>query len=57
VVEGVETVGDYEAVSALGQPAVQGYFIAKPMSEAELLSWIAEHSKADFTSARVPASK
>lgn len=42
VVEGVETADDYHAVQALGRPAVQGYFIARPMSEVDLLSWMAE---------------
>jgi EAL domain-containing protein (putative c-di-GMP-specific phosphodiesterase class I)/AmiR/NasT family two-component response regulator len=42
VVEGVETADDYQALQALGKPAVQGYFIARPMSETALLSWMAE---------------
>lgn len=46
VVEGVETASDYEAVSALHKPSVQGYFIAKPMSDSELLNWMAERSTA-----------
>ncbi|MOA29726.1 putative cyclic-di-GMP phosphodiesterase AdrB [compost metagenome] len=40
VVEGVETACDYRAVQALGEPIVQGYFIARPMSEVDLLCWI-----------------
>ncbi|MEB0147875.1 EAL domain-containing response regulator [Pseudomonas sp. CCC2.2] len=44
VVEGVETADDYRALQALGKPAVQGYFIARPMSEAALLSWMAERT-------------
>lgn len=40
VVEGVETLEDYEAVSMLGSPAVQGYFIARPMSEADFMRWL-----------------
>lgn len=42
VIEGVETREDYEAVSMLGSPAIQGYFIARPMSEADLLNWLDE---------------
>lgn len=44
VVEGVETADDYQALQALGKPAVQGYFIARPMSETALLSWMAERT-------------
>lgn len=42
VVEGVETVDDFHSLLALGDPAVQGYFIARPMPASELLRWIAE---------------
>lgn len=41
VVEGVEDQADFEALRRFGNPLVQGYFIAKPMSEADLLEWIA----------------
>lgn len=57
VVEGVETVEDYQALQALGKPAVQGYFIARPMSEADLLDWMNERTDADLRSARAPADK
>lgn len=40
VVEGVETIDDYEALLKLGSPVIQGYFIARPMAETDLLSWI-----------------
>ncbi|TDV62454.1 EAL domain-containing protein [Pseudomonas sp. LP_7_YM] len=40
VVEGVETAEDYAAVSMLGSPAIQGYFIARPMGEADLMNWL-----------------
>jgi EAL domain-containing protein (putative c-di-GMP-specific phosphodiesterase class I) len=40
VVEGVETEEDYRALHNLGQPSIQGYFIARPMAEAALLEWI-----------------
>lgn len=42
VVEGVETACDYRALQTLGRPTVQGYFIARPMSETDLLRWIDE---------------
>lgn len=40
VVEGVETADDYEALLMLGHPVIQGYFIARPMPEADLLNWL-----------------
>lgn len=40
VVEGVETADDHEALLMLGDPVIQGYFIARPMPEADLLNWL-----------------
>ncbi len=40
VVEGVESEEDYKALRGLGQPSVQGYYIAPPMAQAALLQWI-----------------
>nr|WP_314584139.1 EAL domain-containing response regulator [uncultured Pseudomonas sp.] len=40
VVEGVETIDDFEALQMLGRPVIQGYFIARPMAEADLLKWL-----------------
>lgn len=40
VVEGVETADDYEALLMLGHPVIQGYFIARPMPEADFLNWL-----------------
>ncbi|MDY7559276.1 EAL domain-containing response regulator [Pseudomonas sp. 10B1] len=57
VVEGVETTCDYEAVKALGSPMLQGYFVAKPMNEADLFGWMAGRSSVDFKSNHVPANK
>ncbi|MDB6142590.1 MAG: response regulator/EAL domain protein [Pseudomonas sp.] len=51
VVEGVETVSDYQALQALGRPVVQGYYIARPMSEAALRKWMVERTTADLRSA------
>ncbi|WP_433737448.1 EAL domain-containing response regulator [Pseudomonas putida] len=48
VVEGVETACDYRALQALGSLAVQGYFIARPMCEADLLNWISEHQSVEL---------
>ena len=40
VVEGVETQADYEALLLLGDPIIQGYFIARPMPRDQLLDWL-----------------
>ncbi|SER45773.1 EAL domain, c-di-GMP-specific phosphodiesterase class I (or its enzymatically inactive variant) [Pseudomonas sp. NFACC02] len=40
VVEGVETADDYEALLMLSHPVIQGYFIARPMPEADFLNWL-----------------
>jgi EAL domain-containing protein (putative c-di-GMP-specific phosphodiesterase class I)/ActR/RegA family two-component response regulator len=40
VVEGVETAEDYEALLMLGHPVIQGFFVARPMPEADLLNWL-----------------
>ncbi len=40
VIEGVETADDFDALLQLGKPVIQGYFIAKPMGEADLRLWI-----------------
>ena len=42
VVEGVETIDDFHSLLALGNPAVQGYFIARPMAASAFLRWAAE---------------
>ncbi|WP_458860985.1 EAL domain-containing response regulator [Pseudomonas syringae] len=42
VVEGVETTEDVHSLLALGDPAIQGYFIARPMSASAFMRWVAE---------------
>ncbi|WP_438943361.1 EAL domain-containing response regulator [Pseudomonas syringae] len=42
VVEGVETIEDIHSLLALGDPAIQGYFIARPMSASAFMRWVAE---------------
>ncbi|MDU8498260.1 EAL domain-containing response regulator [Pseudomonas syringae] len=42
VVEGVETIDDFHSLLALGNPAIQGYFIARPMPASEFVRWVAE---------------
>jgi EAL domain-containing protein (putative c-di-GMP-specific phosphodiesterase class I)/AmiR/NasT family two-component response regulator len=39
VAEGVETEMEWNLLAALGCQLVQGYYIAKPMSEAALMQW------------------
>lgn len=48
VVEGVETLDDFHSVMMLGSPTVQGYFIARPMAEADLKRWLAERERLAF---------
>jgi len=65
VVEGVETIDDYQALSMLGHPVIQGYFIARPMAEVELLRWMDDLERHPeqvlpaqaFTPGRAPANK
>ncbi|MEF9900221.1 MAG: EAL domain-containing response regulator [Pseudomonas sp.] len=45
VVEGVETADDLLALKDLGQPVMQGHFIARPMPEAELQQWMDERTR------------
>lgn len=42
VVEGVETIEDVHSLLALGDPAIQGYFIARPMPASAFMHWVAE---------------
>ncbi|MFJ4141555.1 EAL domain-containing protein [Pseudomonas sp. NPDC089734] len=42
VVEGVETLDDFHSLLRLDVPAIQGYFIARPMCAADLLRWMSE---------------
>lgn len=43
VAEGVETEQQLATLAELNCPAYQGYLRARPMPEAELLHWLAEH--------------
>ncbi len=40
VAEGVETVRELRALAALGCDEVQGYYLAKPMPEREVMPWV-----------------
>jgi EAL domain-containing protein (putative c-di-GMP-specific phosphodiesterase class I) len=40
VAEGVETVAELRALTAMGCDEIQGYYLAKPMPAAEVVSWV-----------------
>lgn len=42
VVEGVESLDDFHSVMMLDAPTLQGYFIARPMAEEDLVRWLEE---------------
>jgi EAL domain-containing protein (putative c-di-GMP-specific phosphodiesterase class I) len=42
VVEGVECLDDFHSLMMLDVPTLQGYFIARPMAEEDLVRWLAE---------------
>jgi EAL domain-containing protein (putative c-di-GMP-specific phosphodiesterase class I)/ActR/RegA family two-component response regulator len=66
VVEGIETIDDFHSLLMLGNPAAQGYFIARPMAAADLFRWLARRKETQpqtvthtprIRTGRVPASK
>lgn len=44
VAEGVETQGQKDALAEAGVDAIQGYFLARPMTEDALLAWLKQRS-------------
>ena len=46
VVEGVDSLADWQVMHGLGRPVAQGRFIAGPMSGDDLLKWISAHQPA-----------
>jgi EAL domain-containing protein (putative c-di-GMP-specific phosphodiesterase class I) len=46
VAEGIETQAQYDAVEAAGIEAIQGFLIARPMSEEALLDWLNQRREA-----------
>jgi len=62
VAEGVETAAQRDILLQLGCDELQGYFFARPMSAAALLSWAAGHkpegaaefSPSVFSSGEIP---
>jgi EAL domain-containing protein (putative c-di-GMP-specific phosphodiesterase class I) len=43
VAEGVESQDEWDLVRELGVDCVQGYYLARPMPEAQLLAWLETH--------------
>jgi EAL domain-containing protein (putative c-di-GMP-specific phosphodiesterase class I) len=41
VAEGVEDQATWQELAILGCDSVQGYYLARPMSAAELVAWLA----------------
>ena len=48
VVEGVETAGDFLALETLGQPALQGHYVAAPMTGPALRAWMSTHDASQW---------
>ena len=48
VAEGIEHQEELDAARELGCDQAQGYFIARPMSEAEIPQWLATHAGAQY---------
>jgi EAL domain-containing protein (putative c-di-GMP-specific phosphodiesterase class I) len=48
VAEGIEHQEELDAARELGCDQAQGYFIARPMSEADVPLWLAAHAGAQF---------
>lgn len=46
VAEGVENQDDWDFVAECGVDEVQGYFVAKPMSEADFMNWVGSRTPA-----------
>ncbi len=42
VAEGVETQGTLERLTSLGCDAAQGYYLSRPMDEADLMRWVSD---------------
>jgi diguanylate cyclase (GGDEF)-like protein len=56
VAEGVETARSWKLLDALGCDQGQGYFIARPMPEAQLAGWLGRWSVPDAIGQDAPAS-
>ena len=50
VVEGIEDDETWRTVAELGCDYGQGYHLARPMSEANLIEWLADRHQADSLS-------
>lgn len=47
VVEGVETVGQYDVLMSMGCTSIQGYYFSRPLEGPDALRYLAENSGAD----------
>ncbi|WP_122318775.1 EAL domain-containing protein [Pseudomonas cichorii] len=45
VVEGVENIDDFHSLLVLETPAIQGYFVSRPLSATDLACWLRERKK------------
>ncbi|GFM82159.1 hypothetical protein PSCICN_28510 [Pseudomonas cichorii] len=45
VVEGVETIDDFHSLLVLETPAIQGYFVSRPLFVTDLLCWLDERKR------------
>jgi EAL domain-containing protein (putative c-di-GMP-specific phosphodiesterase class I) len=48
VAEGIEKQEELDAARELGCDQAQGYFIARPMPEADVPLWLAAHAGAQY---------
>ncbi len=44
IVEGVETVGQYDVLMSMGCTSIQGYYFSRPLESADALCYLAENS-------------
>jgi len=51
VAEGVETWAQFETLAKMGCDTAQGFYIAKPMPQADLLRWLSDESQKDVEQA------
>jgi len=51
VAEGVETQAEFDFLRARGCGAVQGYYVARPLPDADFTAWLADHTARRFLAA------
>ncbi|HMJ77439.1 MAG TPA: EAL domain-containing protein [Iamia sp.] len=55
--EGVETTAQLDTLASLGCDVIQGYLIAKPMPERDLLRWLHEHTHSTGPAVGTPSRR